>query len=73
MICIRNSLNKKKDPKAELAEGTSGETKVCELEWIQEESSDPEDFILVESRKKEGKIKDLLKSLQAKLGEIKTK
>jgi hypothetical protein len=32
------------------------------LEWLQEESSEPEDFILVESRKRKEKIERVSKS-----------
>jgi hypothetical protein len=55
-----NLYNKQKqnnqDSQTHLVESAEGDNTILLVEWVQEESSEAEDFILVESRKKIYKI-----------------
>lgn len=61
MICIRNNLSNKRIPQTESVEGNIEEEKVSELIWLDDDSSESEDFILVESRKKRRRNKNSIK------------
>lgn len=61
-------IEQKVGPQTESVEVTQGDSNIPELEWLQEESSEPEDFILVESRKKKRENKRSVKISPNKTG-----
>jgi hypothetical protein len=61
MICIRNNLSNKRIPQTESVEGNIEVEKVSELIWLDDDSFESEDFILVESRKKQRQNKNSIK------------
>lgn len=61
-------INKASDPQTESVEDMQANKASLVLEWIQEESSEIDEFILVESRKRKKKIGRMLKSLSLSKG-----
>jgi hypothetical protein len=61
-------INKASDPQTESVEDMQANKASLVLEWIQEESSEIDEFVLVESRKRKKKIGRMLKSLSLSKG-----